>query len=269
MRPAPGIVGLAQLHRGSPPPVGGEATAHRLARGLRSLPSVHVAAPGPHEVAEEHRCRGLRAENDGSAHADARPGADAEDEVRAAARRRGLGLHQRLEVAPLGESEADVPGRPLHARRPQRLARAQARRPPRARPSDHPVALDPHRGEEGRGARAEDHLDALLALRSHELDRDVLEPAGREHELDRAPQLLAVERTARDEADEGEEPLRLLRLHPHRADELLRRAEAPPRRRGGPGRGGRPASISGTAGCGRRTPSPARPRSWRCPGPSG
>ena len=105
---------------------------------------------------------------------------------------------------------------------PQRLPGAQARGAPGASRRDHAVALDAHGHEERSGEGAEDDLDPVLSLLAAQLHEDVLEAPGREHQLDRAAHGLAVEGPAGHEAHERLQAFLRRRLHPDRADELLR-----------------------------------------------
>ena len=167
----------------------------RLARGLR-------LAPG----GRPRRARGARARRGAArrprsapstptrADADARARADAEDGVGAAAAPAPASrLDEGLEVA--RRARARPMSRAARSRRggPERLPGAQARGAAARCPPRHAVALDAHRREERRGSGAEDDLDALPRPPRGELDRDVLEAPGREHQLDRAAHGLAVE----------------------------------------------------------------------------
>ncbi len=188
----PGVVGLAELHRGPPVTGPGEEAAHLLARGLRLLPAEDLSPPGADEGVKVQRGYRLGSFDGGAGHPDARPRADAEDGVGPAGHPCRLGLHEGLEVAAPGEGEGDVPRGALETGGPERLARAQARGPRRVARRQDPVALDAHRVEERRGKGAKHHLDAFLALLVAELDFHPLEPPRPEHQLDRTAHRLAV-----------------------------------------------------------------------------
>ncbi len=125
-------------------------------------------------------------------------------------------------MATASEGEGDVARRPFETRRPQRLPGAQARGAPGASRRDHGVALDAHGHEERSEEGAEDDLDPVFSLRAAQLHEDVLEAPGREHQLDRSAHGLAVEGPAGHEAHERLQAFLRRRLHPDRADELLR-----------------------------------------------
>ena len=125
-------------------------------------------------------------------------------------------------MAAASEGEGDVARRPFEARRPQRLPGAQARGAPGASRRDHGVALDAHGHEERCEEGAEDDLDPVCSLRAAQLHEDVFEAPGREDQLDRAAHGLAVEGPAGHEAHERLQAFLRRRLHPDRADDLLR-----------------------------------------------
>ena len=155
-------------------------------------------------------------------------------------------------MAAPGEGEADVARRPLEARGPQRLPDAQARGAPDAPRRDHAIAHDAHGHQERGGTRAEDDLDPFLSVLTAQLHEDVLEAPGREHQLDRAAHGLAVEGPAGHEAHERLQAFLLRRLHPDRADELLR----------GRGRRGERRLLAGDDGEGEERASEHQ-RDWR------